>query len=169
MAEVDNKYDAFAVDSVIPLQDRYYYYFIKDAIAQARYKIWASLFIIGIDREQDYQLEVRDILNLLSVKHSLGVDVKIIIGDSDTVYEIRELDEISRKFLQSRGIAVKKYKGTKHSTHSKYMIIDDELIVVGSHNWTMNAFSKNREDSVAIYSRQFNSEMNYQFLRTWMD
>jgi phosphatidylserine/phosphatidylglycerophosphate/cardiolipin synthase-like enzyme len=168
MAEIERKYSAFSIDTVIPLQDRYYYDFLKHAIESAQYRIWASIFIINITREHDYRLEVRDLLKLLSYKRTLGLDVKVIIGESQTP-GIREANEIAESFLQAKRVPVKKYQGSKKSTHSKYVILDDDLIVLGSHNWTQNAFSKSEEDSVAIYSKNLNNELNYQFLATWMD
>jgi len=168
MANIAGQYNAFLIDAAIPLRGRYYYYFLRNGIECAKYRIWASIFIINVTREHDCQLEVRDILKLLAYKRALGLDVRVIIGDSQNS-AIRETNEIARSYLEAKGISIRKYKGTKKSTHSKYAIIDDDLIVLGSHNWTKNAFGKNEEDSVAIYSKCLNRELAYQFLATWKD
>lgn len=169
MAEIARQYSAFSIECAIPLQNRYYYYFLRNAIESAKYRIWASIFIINVTREHDYNLEVRDIIKLLSYKRSLGLNVKIITGYSKKTLAIQEANEIASRYIRSRGIPARQYEGTKKSTHSKYVIIDGDLIILGSHNWTMNAFSKSEEDSIAIYSRDLNRELNRQFLTTWMD
>ena len=169
MGEIERKFSAFLIRSVVPLRNRMYYYFLKDAIKSARYRIWTSMFIINISREYDIQQDVLNILKLLTYKNSLGLDVRVIIGDSDDVPEIREVNEIARRYLKSKKVHVKKYKGSKQSTHSKYIIIDDKLIIVGSHNWTNNAINKSEEDAVAIWSESLNNELQYQFLSTWVD
>jgi len=169
MAKIERQYNAFSIKSAIPLPDRHYYYFLRNAIESAKYRIWGSIFLVNVTREHDYHLEVRDIIKLLSYKRSLGINVRVIIGHSKTTPAIREADEIARRYMHSRGILVRRYKGTKTSTHSKYVIIDDDLVVLGSHNWTMNAFSKSKEDSIAIYSKEINRELDRQFLATWMD
>lgn len=169
MAEIARRYSAFAIEAAIPLQNRYYYYFLRNAIESAKYRIWASIFIINVTREHDHNLEVRDIIKLLSYKRSLGLNVKVIVGHSEKAPAIQKANEIARRYMLTRAIPVRPYKGTKKSTHSKYVIIDADLILLGSHNWTMNAFSKSEEDSIAIYSRDLNREINRQFLSTWMD
>ena len=169
MGKVARKFNAFPIDSALPLQNRQYYYFLRNAVESAKYRIWASIFIINVTRGHDYDLEVREIVKLLSYKRSLGLNVKVIIGHSETTPAIRDADEIARQYMRARHIPVRRYKGSRKSTHSKYVLIDGDLVILGSHNWTMNAFSKSEEDSIAIYSEDLNSELDRQFLITWMD
>lgn len=159
---------AFFIDKAIPLIDRDYFLFLRHAIESAKYRIWISMFIININRNHDSEIEVREILKLLSYKKSLGVDVRVIVGNSEN-YIMKKTNSVAKKFLLSKKIPTKKYKGSKKSTHNKYVIIDDDLLILGSHNWTNNAFNVSAEDSIAIYSKNFNSEASQQFLATWMD
>jgi phosphatidylserine/phosphatidylglycerophosphate/cardiolipin synthase-like enzyme len=51
--------------------------------------------------------------------------------------------------LKKEGCEVKKPM-TKNLVHAKLMIFDDKNIVIGSHNFTQNAFTMNHEISVYI-------------------
>jgi len=71
-----------------------------------------------------------------------GVEVKAVV-------QKRLIAEILRK----EGINVRKIDGGK-VLHTKLMIIDDEVAIIGSHNYTMNAFNINYEVSVILYDKE---------------
>ena len=51
--------------------------------------------------------------------------------------------------LKSVGIRARVLKD-KRTLHSKFILVDDEVLVIGSHNFTRNAFCFNIETSVMI-------------------
>lgn len=51
--------------------------------------------------------------------------------------------------LQEVGIKARTLRD-KRTVHTKLIIIDDETLVIGSHNFTQNAFSRNIETSVIV-------------------
>lgn len=55
--------------------------------------------------------------------------------------------------LEREGLRVKRVESSK-LLHTKLMIIDDEIAILGSHNYTKNAFNINYEVSVIIYDRE---------------
>lgn len=67
-----------------------------------------------------------------------GVKVKVITN----VYEVLEI-------LRNQGCAVKKLLSSK-LMHAKLMIIDNSVVIIGSHNYTQNAFTVNYELSVIL-------------------
>ena len=69
-----------------------------------------------------------------------GVDVKVITNIDDII-----------KILTTEKIEAKK-PNTPKLIHSKMMIIDDRILIIGSHNYTQNAFTMNHEASVIIES-----------------
>lgn len=70
--------------------------------------------------------------------HNRGCEVKAICNMSNIV-----------ELLKREGIKIKKLE-TKKLVHAKLMIIDDKNIIIGSHNYTQNAFTLNHELSVVI-------------------
>jgi len=59
--------------------------------------------------------------------------------------------------LQGVGIDAKKFV-SKNIVHAKLMIIDDEIVVIGSHNYTQYAFTMNFEVSCVIDNAEIASE-----------
>lgn len=51
--------------------------------------------------------------------------------------------------LTSVGVRVRQLKD-KRTMHSKLMMIDENILIIGSHNFTRNAFTSNIETSIAI-------------------
>ncbi len=53
---------------------------------------------------------------------------------------------------------VVRYDSPFRKLHSKLMVIDDEIVYIGSHNYTDSAFGKNNETSVRIVSKKLAEE-----------
>jgi len=56
---------------------------------------------------------------------------------------------------------------TKKLVHSKLMIIDEEIVITGSHNYTQSAFQKNLELSVIIHEDPINESFKLFFNNIW--
>lgn len=59
------------------------------------------------------------------------------------------LKRLIAEILRREDIMVKRIESSK-LLHTKLMIIDDEIVIVGSHNYTKNAFNINFEASVIL-------------------
>lgn len=92
---------------------------------------------------------------------SRGVDVKVILERSiDTNLPM------SRELL-SRGVKVKFGSRSFERTHSKFLIIDNETVFVGSNNWTFHSFNLNREAGVAITDANVAGDFLAVFYADW--
>lgn len=67
-----------------------------------------------------------------------GVDVSVVVNS----------DYVSQ-FLKNTKIKVKKLD-SKKTLHIKLVVIDERIMILGSHNFTKNAFEINHEISVLI-------------------
>jgi phosphatidylserine/phosphatidylglycerophosphate/cardiolipin synthase-like enzyme len=63
------------------------------------------------------------------------------------------------KILQSEDIAAKQIV-SKKTLHVKMMLIDDDIVVLGSHNYTQHAFTKNFEASVLFQDAEAFQNLN---------
>lgn len=70
--------------------------------------------------------------------HKRGVDVRAITNTRETIKELKKIN-LKIKYLYSHNLV-----------HIKLMIIDDEKIIVGSHNYSESAFERNLELSVLL-------------------
>jgi len=68
--------------------------------------------------------------------------------------------------LKAVGIDAKKVF-TKNLVHAKLMIIDDLVVVIGSHNYTQNAFTMNHEISVTYEDAESAKELTIFFNSLW--
>ena len=57
------------------------------------------------------------------------------------------------EILRREKIKVRKVESSK-VLHTKLMIIDDDTVILGSHNYTMNAFNINYEVSVILHDEK---------------
>lgn len=81
-----------------------------------------------------------------------GISVKVILEPS--VFNNKKMFD----YLLNSGIDVSWAPEKFHNTHSKFMVIDGEIVWVGSMNWSENAMKSNREASVIVYSKEISGE-----------
>ena len=88
-------------------------------------------------------------------KRRSGVNVRAILNTKATA-----------AILEEQGIKtnVRDFGGL---LHTKLMIIDDQIVIIGSHNYTYNAFETNFEASVLIDDREIAAEFKNYFLTFW--
>lgn len=85
-----------------------------------------------------------------------GVSVVVISNYSDIV-----------SILKKSGINARKLT-TQRLVHAKLILIDDQEVVIGSHNFTSNAFLKNYEVSVHISDKVACLDFENYFNRLWL-
>lgn len=67
-----------------------------------------------------------------------GVLVRAVVNSNDIL-----------PFLESAGIKARKTRN-RRTLHAKFLCIDNETLIIGSHNFTKNAFNFNLEISVLV-------------------
>lgn len=162
-----NKYDVYSVENLIPLEDENYLLFIRDAIKNSTKRVWVCMFLIDCYPNDDEDLAVRNILKLLAKKKKFNVDVKIITEFSRQTFSIHNSNKLAYLLTKYYGLDCRFYIGNKRSEHSKYLIIDDNLCIIGSHNFTPGALQKHKESSIAVFSKNLNIRLSQHFLSDW--
>ena len=160
------EFPVFPVESIVQLNDGEYFPFLLGAIRAAKTRFWGTVFIV--DTLSDPAKQVRQLLRELAYAQWRFADVRLLVGDSP-VEAISIGNEMSRRYGNSLGVPTRSSVAGQGnlSRHSKYAVIDDDLVVVGSHNWTARAFSENREGSVAVHSRPLAQILAREFLSLW--
>ncbi len=70
--------------------------------------------------------------------YSRGVTVRCLVNSDLVLHAIRQL-----------GFKVKKLE-SKRILHTKLLMVDRQKVIIGSHNYTQNAFSSNHEASIFV-------------------
>lgn len=91
-----------------------------------------------------------------------GVDVRVMIPwRSDS----RMLDYASASYItECLQSGIKIYMYTAGMLHAKVLIMDDELVSIGSTNFDFRSFEHNFEANMQVYSREFNARMTQIFI-----
>lgn len=103
----------------------------------------------------------KDIQSALIIANNRGVDIKII-NDATNAHSKHTI----HKTLRKAGIKVKteNYAG---KMHSKVLIIDDKVSVIGSLNYTKSGNNKNDENVIVIYNNEITKYLKSTFLYLW--
>jgi phosphatidylserine/phosphatidylglycerophosphate/cardiolipin synthase-like enzyme len=94
-----------------------------------------------------YEFSYKTLADALIAARSRGVDVQVILEPSVAA------NTKTSEYLLNGGVRVAWASKKFHNTHSKFAVIDDSIVLVGSTNWSKNAMEYNREASAIIYSK----------------
>ena len=94
---------------------------------------------------------------LVSIGHS-GVDVRIYVSEQSNHYIAQKAQESYYDELIEAGVRIFRYPAPT-VLHSKFIIVDDDITVIGSSNMDERSFTMNMELSVLIVSEDFASRM----------
>ncbi|MGB5217658.1 MAG: phospholipase D-like domain-containing protein [Smithella sp.] len=120
------------------------------SIDEAQTEILMSLFSFKAGKHKNSSPD--QIASHLARAVKRGVKVYVVLETSEKPSE--ELSIQNRKtgnFLQSRGVNVF-YDSPRRTTHTKLIVIDQRLVLLGSHNFTQSALKYNNEISVMLNS-----------------
>ncbi|MFH0737689.1 MAG: phospholipase D-like domain-containing protein [Candidatus Micrarchaeota archaeon] len=123
-------------------------------------------FIDSAERSIDIEVYVftsRDVLEALERAKSRGVEIRIIL--EKRVLSGQNAQMFSE--LAAKGFAVRYAGRIFDLTHSKFIIIDGEAVLVGSHNLSNSALFENREASVIIRDAEIVEEFQGIFNSDW--
>jgi phosphatidylserine/phosphatidylglycerophosphate/cardiolipin synthase-like enzyme len=158
------------------LQNTSYYDVVFNTILDAKNCIAINMFSFNMSDDLDHGRLVRQMVKLLCKKKMEGVDVKIIFGNSyksSPFVPFQMLDvsnEIAYTICNSFGIEVAFFNHyAQKSSHSKYVIVDEEFVFIGSHNFSPRAFGIGSDDSVCLQDSElahrllsfFNTDFRY--------
>ncbi|TLD99287.1 DUF1669 domain-containing protein [Helicobacter muridarum] len=118
---------------------------LTNSIMQAKTKIDIAI----------YSFTNREIAKALREASNKGVKINIIYdsgqkkAENSTIGYLEKFDNIHTCLLEGKTARNGKYNGIMHQ---KMIIIDDNLIGLGSANWSKNAFENNYETLYFTYS-----------------
>ena len=145
-------------DDVIPLVDTEYYPSVHKAFTNAKKSILCVMYMAKLDQRHTGGDEYQLVLDLINA-HKRGVKVLVIFDQNVKFWEKgKKRDVIERKSEYAYDLLLRAgvpffYDSKNRVTHSKVMVIDKYITIVGSTNWTYGALRKNHEASVMIKSR----------------
>lgn len=121
--------------------------FIK-LITSAKKRLWI---------QTPYFIPDESIMDALKIAKKSGVDVKIMIPDKPDHPFVYRATEYYSQLMMKSGIDIYLYKAG--FLHSKVIIMDDHISVVGSANQDIRSYKLNFEASAVIVNRKFTAQV----------
>jgi phosphatidylserine/phosphatidylglycerophosphate/cardiolipin synthase-like enzyme len=91
-----------------------------------------------------------------------GVKVEVILEVREDADRTSKRNRLSGKILSDGGVNVI-FDSPEKTTHAKLMIVDAQMTLLGSTNWTYYALTNNHEASLLIRSKEVAKELTDYF------
>ena len=126
---------------------------------QLFFTVFQSSFVPGKTSKPDV------LIDAIIRAHQRGVKVRVLVnfsGASTVTSKNRTLSQ----HLAERGVPVRA-AGRGYLVHGKVLIIDREIVIIGSHNLTQRGLWTNYEASIALHSEAIAGNMIDWFTWLW--
>lgn len=170
--EIDERAEAVASGSATDVQystlllDGNYLPFLGSLLAKSRRSVRMLMFLMSYDESRQHPSN-RIVARLIAA-HRRGVDVRVIL-DIDTafdVYNTRKANKAAFQKLKSAGVRIKRDK-KRTLLHAKSIVVDDEHVVIGSHNLTRGSAEVYDDTSCYLRSKSLAATSNDRFDKLW--
>jgi phosphatidylserine/phosphatidylglycerophosphate/cardiolipin synthase-like enzyme len=132
--------------------DAQYFQVAKKMIQEAKSSIHVMMFEMGYYDKYPNTPSNLLIKELISAKKR-GMKVEVILEAREGEDRTTKRNRQTGKILSEVGVEVI-YDSLFKTTHAKLMVVDRELTLLGSTNWTYYALTSNNEASVLIRSKE---------------
>ena len=131
---------------------------IKQLLADSQKSIYIYMYVMSYFPGDD-ESPVNQLVDALIEAKNRGVEVNVVLELSPPVTEVGAVrNDRVYHHLKQAGVNVR-YDTTGITLHSKVVIIDQKIVVIGSHNWTKGSLLHNYETSVVIDSPELAKEL----------
>ncbi len=125
-----------------------YYYALKDAVDQAHHSIFLAIYLFKTDKHPSNRATAI-LLALVRAAHR-GVNITALLERNDDPSSFINIEnERTGKRLQEAGANVY-WDRVDRKLHIKAIVIDRQIVFLGSHNLTHSAMKYNQEMSLVI-------------------
>lgn len=145
---------------VMPLNDRDYFPVLKSLIDSAGSSV--HVMVYDINYYPEYPDSPSNVLiSSLANASGRGVDVRVITDETPTEKPVLSI-------LREGGVQIK-FDSKEVTTHAKLIIIDSEIVIIGSTNWSYNSLDKNHEANLLAYSPGMAGRFEDYFQGVWAE
>lgn len=156
---------SLAVDQLLVWPDSVYYSRLKSALQAATRSIDICMFHIAMPKENH---PTKALLDALITAHQRGLSVRVLV-DADRPedhYLSTVINERAVGHLRDQGVPVRQDSPAK-LLHSKFVLVDDEWTIIGSHNWSAGSFFQMDDLTLAIRSTAVWAAQRARFEQLW--
>lgn len=151
----------FDVKKMELLKDQDYYPEVMRLINGAQNSIRVCMFQAVVYTAHP-ESPSNQLLRGLVAAHKRGVKVEVVLDNGGSLVEVARSNTQAACLLKTAGIAVF-FDNDQLTTHTKFLVFDNAIAVLGSTNWTFHALAKNHELSAVLYSPEAAQSMSVYF------
>jgi len=148
-------------NNVLFLPDDAYYGNLTWYLDRANKSVYVVMYVVKYDTSQ-YNDPVNVILRKLVDLHKSGVNVKVVVDD-----ETKNSYPETINYLVGNGVPIRLDESQGRTTHCKIVVIDDQYVFIGSHNWTESALKYNHETTLLVNSSELASQVEKYIESIW--
>lgn len=153
--------------SLSRVSDGAYASVVVELLRATRRSALCSLFIVDHALARDPMLRVDGVLVELAAARWRGVDARLLIGGSRTNHMIGRATLLAHARARELGIPCRlAAAGKAENTHAKLVVADD-WVLTGSHNWAAGIFGDQTQDSVLLRGAALAASLGEYFERSW--
>jgi competence protein ComEA len=147
------------------LRDGAYYKRLPMILDQAKQSLDICMFHIAFP---DPKHPTAKILDAVVRAKARGVAVRVLMDQDrkEDPYLSVLINTPARRFLEKHGIECR-FDRTDNLLHSKYVVVDGSVVVMGSHNWTAGSYFQYDDISVVIHSATVGKAQSERFATQW--
>ncbi len=136
----DENTGPFGGEELTVVNNRDYFSRVSLALDSAQQSICVVMYVMKYYPEEPTSVNL--LLDELIGAQGRGVDVKVVLEGSVN-------DTVTINHLKEGGISVR-LDPEEVTTHAKMVLVDGEVVIFGSTNWTESAIRSNNETNVQI-------------------
>lgn len=147
------------------LPGKQYYYHVQRAIRAAGARVDVAMFHIALPADDH---PTKRLLEALAAATARGVNVRVLV-DRDRAsdpYNSTVINSAAVNFLLDAGASVR-IDAPENLLHSKFLVIDADHTIIGSHNWSAGSYFGFDDFSIDIESAAFARKTRRRFEDLW--
>jgi len=108
------------------------------------------------------------LVDALRRAHNRGIKVRVLMDrdNKNDPYNSTIINSDARRFFRDAGVPCRS-DSSNRLLHSKYLIVDGELVVLGSHNWSAGSYFGFDDLTLAIASPDLAAQLGGRFDTQW--
>jgi cardiolipin synthase len=123
------------------------------------------MFHIALPRRDHPTLRLLDAL-IAAADRGLRVRVLVDRDRAADPYKSTVINAAAVNYLLDGGVTVR-VDAARKLLHSKFLVIDDERTIIGSHNWSAGSYFGFDDFSVEVVSARFAAQARRRFATLW--
>lgn len=153
--------------SLSRVSDGDYFRVALELIRASRRRCLVDMFIVDYDLRHDPMARLDQLMIELAAAEWRGVEVKLLVGGSRKNGPILEAALLAVARAQQLGLEARLAAGREgNDSHAKLVIADDSVLS-GSHNWSRGAFAGQVQDSVWFEHEAMSASLADYFSQQW--